>query len=735
MNNNFVSADPTDPSLGTPLGSDLAEVHPRRDAFGYASFARAIAGAVRTTPSPAGLVMAIDGPWGAGKTTLLNFVKHYLVEADAADGTGGQLILIDFNPWWFADGEQLARQFLQQFAAQLPVDKDTRLDAVKSAIAGYADAIGEAASWGIALKTGTKWPIVQKIVGGLLRKLAPREKDVAALKRSIARSLDSAGKRFAVVVDDIDRLRPHEVNEVFRVIKAIADFPNVVYLLAYDGSVVSQSLESSMGIRDGRAYMEKIVQAQFSLPAVSRAKLLRKLSSDLDELLARIGVDEFDNDRWVNAFHDGLDRLVRRPRDIVRIINALSVTVSPLLGEVNVVDFIALEFLRVFVPTVHLVIKENEGMFVGLSGHDARGAEGAFHDGWLNTVSHEQHDAVRNVVQRLFPRLQSLWSNVHFDASEVRRWSADARVAAPDHYPKYFEFNVPDHTLSRAELRAFIALGADVDALEGRWRAAMMERREDETTKAHDLIDALVERDDLDAAFARSCLEAIFRLGDTFLADLANRPQGFFGVPPEVRLYWLANHLVARLPDATREDEFLEVVRGSSSVTWLCHLATSIDAMNRPDADRRESAFQGFSSITVNEIVCLALGRIRDAAYDRSLLTHPDLLFFLHRWSEWGDSEEVRVWVRGITDSDAGLLLLLKGAIRVSTVQQISDAFSRRVESIRPSDLAAFIDVTSPEFMSRIATIRERTDLSGDDRRTIDLFEQGMARRASGSRD
>ncbi|WP_419684795.1 KAP family P-loop NTPase fold protein [Burkholderia theae] len=734
MNNNAASADPSDPSLGVPLGSDLAEVHPHRDAFGYAPFAKVIARAVRTTPSPSGLVIAIDGPWGAGKTTLLNFVKHYLVEDDAAAGTDEKLIQIDFNPWWFADGEQLARQFLQQFAAQLPVGMDARLNVLKSSIAAYADAIGEAASWGVALKTGAKLPIVREVVAGMLRKIAPREKDVAALKQSISKSLHASGKRFAVIVDDIDRLRPHEINEVFRVIKAIADFPNVVYLLAYDGSVISQSLESSMGIRDGRAYMEKIVQAQFSLPTVARSKLMRKLTSDLDALLAQIGVGEFDNDRWLNVFHEGLDRLVRRPRDIVRIINALSVTVRPLLGEVNVVDFIALEFLRVFAPAVHSAIKNNEQLFVGTSGRDAgrdaRAVEREFHDEWLNAIPREQQDAVRNVVQRLFPRLQSIWSNVQFEATELRRWSADARVAVPDHYPKYFEFNVPENTLSRAEIRAFIATGVDVDALEGRWRTAMVERRDDGVTKADDLIEALLERENLDVTFARNCLEAVFRVGDAFLADLANRPQGFFGVPPYIRLYWLTNHLATCLPEVSRESDFMEVLRRSSSVTWLCHLATSIDAMNRPEAEHRESVFQGFAAPNVEEIVQIALGRVRDAAYNRSLLSEPDLLFFLHRWNEWGDADEVRTWVREVAADDTECLLLLKSAIRVSTVHNLSDAFSRRVESINPDDLTAFIDVLSPEFASRMASLRARADLSEDERKAITLFDEGVARRS-----
>lgn len=728
------SASHLEPSIGVPLGSDLAEVHPNRDAFGYKAFAQAIARAALTTPSPAGLVMAIDGPWGAGKTTLLNFVKHYLTDCDsglAELSIEERPVIVKFNPWWFADGEQLARQFLTQFAAQIPVDTGARLDSIRTAVANYSDALGEAASWTLTAKTGIKSKLVRDIVVAVLRNLAPREKDIAALKKVTADALLRVQGRFVVIVDDIDRLRPKEINEVFRVIKALADFPNVIYLLAYDGSVVSQALESEMGIRDGRAYMEKIVQAQFSLPVVARTKLLRKLSDDLDSLLARIGATEvdFDNERWTNISEGGLDRLFRRPRDIVRIINALSVTLKPLLGEVNIVDFIALEFLRIFTPSAYRAIRDNEEKFVGKSSRDPdREGERRFHEEWLSEVSSEQQDAVRNVIKRLFPRLQSVWGNVVFDASEVRKWSAEARASAPDHYPKYFEFSVPENTLSRAELRAVISLGDNPDALENRWRAAMDERREDGETKADDLIGALVERDDLPPDFARACLEAVFRLADEFLADPANRRQGFFAPRPYVRLYWLANHLVGRLPEDTHENDFLELVRASSSVTWLGHLATSIQTMHGPDAERRNSRFQGFSAATVTEIVQIALTRIRDAARRRTLLLDPDLVFFLHRWIEWGDAKEVRAWVQAIVNNDAELLLLLKRIIRVSTVQNVSDAFARQVESINPDDLQDFIDVSAPEFISRITALGARVDLLADDRQAISLFEQGVKR-------
>ena len=51
------------------------------------------------------------------------------------------------------------------------------------------------------------------------------------------------------------------MKQLFTVIKAVADFPNIVYLLAFDEEIVANTLGKS-----GKDYLEKIVQVSFDLP-------------------------------------------------------------------------------------------------------------------------------------------------------------------------------------------------------------------------------------------------------------------------------------------------------------------------------------------------------------------------------------------------------------------------------------------------------------------------------------
>jgi predicted KAP-like P-loop ATPase len=103
----FESAEPLPDRPGT---------NPERDdQLGYASFAKNLAQAIaRITPTD-GLVIALYGPWGSGKSTVLNFVESYL----ARENDSGIPTVVKFNPWWFADRNDLIRTFFDQLLGQL----------------------------------------------------------------------------------------------------------------------------------------------------------------------------------------------------------------------------------------------------------------------------------------------------------------------------------------------------------------------------------------------------------------------------------------------------------------------------------------------------------------------------------------------------------------------------------------------------------------------------------------
>ena len=126
------------------IGTDAPVSDPQADLLGYAPLAERIARAICSTPRNQGYVLAVHGEWGAGKSSLLNFVKHYLTER----GESSCPIIVDFNPWWFKDHEDLAAQFLAQFRAKL-IKETGSIRKVGDMLAAYSGAIGSAVVWSL----------------------------------------------------------------------------------------------------------------------------------------------------------------------------------------------------------------------------------------------------------------------------------------------------------------------------------------------------------------------------------------------------------------------------------------------------------------------------------------------------------------------------------------------------------------------------------------------------------
>jgi len=146
--------------------------------------------------------------------------------------------------------------------------------------------------------------------------------------------------------------------------------------------------------------------------------MLRRLL--FDELGKAIGgVDEFNLDatRWGNVFHSGFDEHFQTARHIKRYANGLRVTLPLVAGEVDLIDFLALELLRVFHPEVYAemrALKEflaPQPILYGGREQDREGLRSAF-DSLTAKASGQHRDAVRSLLREIFPALERIERSV-----------------------------------------------------------------------------------------------------------------------------------------------------------------------------------------------------------------------------------------------------------------------------------------------------------------------------------
>lgn len=649
--------------------------------------------------------MAIHGAWGTGKSTLLNFVRHEIGEYPE----GRRPIVIDFNPWWFEGQGNLAGQFLAQFSARLPRESEA-LRQIGDVIAEYADAVGK------FLETATQLPWVGR-VSLVLKLLKQKTKDVPTLKAEISKALRECGQRFVLVVDDIDRLTPDEVREIFKVVKALADFPNVIYLLAFDRHTVVKALEAAHRV-DGEAYLEKIVQASFSLPSIDRNRLRARLQTDLGRLVDSFPGFEIDRTHWANVYMDGLDGFIQKPRDIVRIMNAVTVTYPAVAGEVNTVDFIAMEFLRVFESNVYGTIRDHREHFTGHSndpyGSGRRDSGKEFHEAWLAQVPEGRREQIRTLAKRLFPRLQSVWGNMGYTSAHEPIWRNALRVCSPELFEVYFQFGVAVDALGRREFeQLLIAAQRSPQQAAQILTAATSVTRPNGTSKAREYLDRIRDLDkELTPAISNVLVALLATIGDTLLTAQDEQAQGFFSMRNRWRILGVINHLLKHTTPSDRL-ELISNLIGQGSIALAGDAIETVEELREKPENAEGWALAEVGGELLCELKHTWTVRLR-AMSQMELMATPELPFVLLRWIRWDDPSEVKQRVRPLFDSDNILPLILEKYLRFGTRHVNGDAIVTNVPLLNPKDFEALVDLKDLE--ARVQSMLEKTDLTVNQR-------------------
>ncbi|CAB3634822.1 KAP family P-loop NTPase fold protein [Achromobacter pestifer] len=350
-----------------PNASELLADQPsaRDDQYGRTAFARQIGNLLTIRPGSPGIVVGIEGPWGSGKSSIIEMIKK-----DFSGMLGSGPIIVQFSPWMLSGSEALVEALLTELAAGIhegaeenPTEKTLT---VSKRILGYvgllrhlkylkhvpgvslvgisAEVVGKAlaAAGSIADNIGNGVDEANKIVSDVESALTGQI-SLHRRKTEVEQALIDLGRSILVVVDDIDRLTPAETVEVFRTIKAVADFPGVAYLVTYDREVVSDSLGNG-NQAGGEAYLDKIVQVAYPLAPAFPWQLRSHLKAVLEDRLDRSG-------RFLESFEELLMpqalkiacSLCRHPRDIIRLANRLTLSLVSTKHHANAADVLVAE--------------------------------------------------------------------------------------------------------------------------------------------------------------------------------------------------------------------------------------------------------------------------------------------------------------------------------------------------------------------------------------------------------
>ena len=698
--------------------SDLPIQAPDEDRFGILPFVRSLARSVSQMRRPEGVVIAINGPWGSGKSSAMNLLKHELAANE-------DLVVVSFNPWWFRGEEALVLAFFRELYTATKPSMGERARKVLPKLGARLLKAGGAIGPAVDLAGGSG---VGSIASGTLSWLSDmieQDESVEKLHAELSAALSGQQKRFLVLIDDIDRLSPDEALAMFRLVKSVGRLPNIIYVLAFD-RLLAEKVVQERYPSEGPHYLEKIVQAAFELPQPDAEQLRQSL---LSGLFAISGQPEDGKIVHVmNLFYEVVAPEIRTPRDVVRMLNAFAVTWAAVEGDVDQGDFIALETLRVFQPAIYAAVRNHGSLLTGGARSGAGRAEKTgeeLDDLLLRSGSDKRR--YRDGLMRLFPKLQSLWSNTYYDRDES--WERDRRAYSPKHFSTYFRLAPAPGTLSAAQVRELLAVTDDAEKLQAALIEAGKLRKPNGTSRVSLVLDALnLHASEIPIEQAMAFLSAIFAVADQIEVE-CDRGRPFEDFSTGLRLHWLLRSLLRGRTSLQERSDILVAALASAQLGWFVDLAESTWTAYHP-REGKEPASEDDCLVTAEATDALRAQshmRIATAADDGSLIEHPHLAYLLYRWLDASEDAgaAVRAWTQLQLDDPHCLAQLARAFTSYSWVQGLGmfspgDHVAKRVDRADVGSLDKLLDATA--FKQRLEAMAEITNPEDEDGKDVRRF-------------
>jgi predicted KAP-like P-loop ATPase len=634
---------------------------PAEDRFGIDPFARTLAVSIRALKAPEGTVIALNGPWGSGKSSAVNLILHHLKDAVAAN----EIVVINFACWWFRGEEALALAFFRELYAGLgPSLGDrfkhalpklgARLLRAGSVVGAGADLAGVTAGVGSLAGSTMKW----------LSDQIHADDTVEKLHAELTKVLAEQSKRFLIVIDDIDRLAPDEALLMFRLVKSIGRLPNVIYLLVFDRQL-AESIVSERYPSEGPHYLEKIIQAGFDIPEPRQADLNEELLHQIGTICGTPPTE--DMVRFMNVFYDVIGPEMRTPRDLIRLTNALAVTWPAVGNEVDRADFVGMETLRLLRPEIYRALRWRKELLCGTGesyGRRERNRGAEMDHALFGASEPKDRERLHRALKRLFPRLESVWGNMHYGQDSATEWARMRRVCSVDHFDAYFRFAVDENVLSRSAIDAMIARASDVEFVRAKLRQGLATKRKNGKTKAALLLDELnLHADRVMEGDVEPLLTAIFGIADELHVD--SDQAGPFNIGDNhLRIHWLLRRLTGERFNLPRRSAVFMAACEAAQLGWLVDFTDSAYSDYHPREGKSPEPEENCLTTAADADVlrAKALERLRSAAASGELAAAKNLAYLLFRWRAFAgdDGAEVKAWVNTQIDNDAMVAIFAK---------------------------------------------------------------------------
>jgi predicted KAP-like P-loop ATPase len=654
---------------------------------------------------------------GSGKTSIINMTLEG-IETASQDN---KPLLMKFNPWLFSDQNQLIHQFFKELSLLVGrSDSAEKYKKIGKAIQKYSrffeplSYVPGASSVGLFAKAASKIGLATEKAGD------QTSKNLSAIKSELTDLLQGIKNKIIIVIDDIDRLNNSEIRQIFQLVKSVADFPNIIYLLAFDKDVVVNAL-GKVQEGNGNDYLEKVIQVPFEIPQISESELEAYLLENLRIVLGDPPDGLWDFKYWGNMYHGGIKQLFKNIRDVNRYLNALAFGYGLVKGEVNSVDFVAVTAIQVFMPNLYNFIRDNKDSFAGVKNSSYMLSQSGEEektkiDNALKQVKCLPREILDELMQNIFPRLATM----NYSQGFLGNWRKQGRVCSPDCFDIYFKLSIAADEIPRDEIERVLATGNDKDIfskellslINSNKGVRFLERMEDYT------------REDIPEDNIVPVVSALIDVGDLF----PDEKRGFFYIDTPMKIMRLVYQLTHRNKDKEKRYRVLKnALQGAerSLFTVVNEVGIRCEQLGaygyKKDSEPPEDATVNLEQL--DELVRIALSKIQMWAKDGRLQKHDKIIRILFWWLHCENQEVIQQYVESITKDENDLIEFIKGFLSEVQSHGMSDRVISSQWGINMESVGKFLDVDEVDM--RLKNTRSKPLYNNLDDRAklaVDIF-------------
>ena len=406
------------------------------DKLNRRNFAESLAKAITYYENDNCLTISLMGKWGSGKTSIINMVTDYLNNEAESEN-----IIVHFDPWYFSNKDNLLFQFFDILSNY--INKEFTDTVNTDNLKKLGKSLINMTSFNLNFGVGSI-NIDPEINNSL-----NDEETLLDLKNKISKDFENFEKKVIIIIDNIDRLSDKEVQQILMLVKSLADFPHVIYILSFDKDAVLGSL-NNLHIYSPESFLEKIIQIPLFVPEI--------IQTQFDDLIASNLYDFYKNYHKNNEtlkkdfldIYSDLRIFFNNLRDLYRYTNIITFYFSVFKDDVNINDFMLILAMQLFEHEIYIKIKDNPDLFLvpheNLRENRLEEKKNEI-DNIIKLNSNLPKEDIYNILLKLFPNIINYNKNSSYEY-DYEIWKYNFRICTKKYFYNYFSLSLDNEDIS-----------------------------------------------------------------------------------------------------------------------------------------------------------------------------------------------------------------------------------------------------------------------------------------------